>query len=146
MFRPTIWRFDANPFRELQSLQRDMNRIFSNMADSSAMREYPAINAWSGDDSIIVTAELPGIDPDKLNVSVQNSTLILTGSRDFEILKEGEAYHRQERSYGQFTRTLKLPFGVDAEKVEASYKKGILTITLHRMEEEKPKKIVIKAE
>lgn len=146
MFRPTVWRFYADPFRELQSLQRDMNRIFSNMTDASVVKEYPAINAWSGDDRLIVTSELPGIDTEKLNVSVQNDTLTVSGSREPEALKEGEVYHRQERSHGHFTRTLRLPFGVDPGKIDASYKKGILTVVLHRKEEEKPRKIAIKAE
>jgi HSP20 family protein len=108
--------------------------------------EYPAINALTGKESVIVTAELPGINPDKLNIAVQNDTLAISGSRDIEALKEGEVYHRQERSHGQSSRTIKLPFNANADKIDASYKKGVLSITLHRSEVDKPKKIVIKSE
>src|SRR5574340_1059948 len=100
MFRPTIMRFYADPFRELQSLQRDMNRIFSNMVDSSAVQEYPAINAWSGGDRVIITSELPGIDIEKLDIAVHHDAVTLSGSRELDPLKDGDVYHRQERSHG----------------------------------------------
>jgi HSP20 family protein len=123
-----------------------MDRLFSNMRDTLAVGEYPAINALTGKESVILTAELPGINPDKLNIAVQNDTLSISGSRDIDALKEGEVYHRQERSHGQFSRTIKLPFNANPEKVDASYKKGILSITLQRSEADKPKKIAIKSE
>jgi HSP20 family protein len=123
-----------------------MDRLFSNMRETWGIGEYPALNALSGKESVIVTAELPGINPDKLNISVHNDTLSISGSRDIEKLKEGEVYHRQERSHGQFSRTIKLPFNANPERVDASYKKGILSITLQRREADKPKKIAIKSE
>ncbi|HVO66424.1 MAG TPA: Hsp20/alpha crystallin family protein [Syntrophales bacterium] len=134
-----------DPLRELQRLQRDINRTFSGFDSLLAVREYPALNVLQSGQDIIVTAELPGINPDKLNISVVNDSLTLSGSRDPEVLKESEVYHRQERNYGHFSRTINLPFAVDTDKVDASYKKGILTITLPRAEKEKPKKITIKA-
>ncbi len=85
-----------------------------------------------------------GRNLDKLNISIISDTLTLSGLRDSAALKEGEVYHRQERNHGHFSRTINLPFGVDAGKVDASYKKGILKITLPRAEQEKPKKITIK--
>ena len=145
MFGQTIFRLGPEPFRELFNLQRDLNRIFSNMGNVAAVAEYPAMNIWSGDDSVIVTAELSGIEPDKLDIAVSNDVLTLSGSREAEPLNDGQVYHRQERSQGRFSRTTKLPFRVNAENVEASYKKGILKIVLHRAVEESPKKIAIKA-
>jgi HSP20 family protein len=95
---------------------------------------------------ISLTAELPGIDSAQLDISVVGDTLTFNGSRDFEPLREGETYHRQERSGGRFSKTLQLPFQIDAEKVTAKYEKGILKLTLPKTATEKPRKITIKAE
>lgn len=146
MFTPRVWRmgdsFGLLP--ELQRLQRDMNRLFVGIPKAAA--EYPAINVWSGKDDYVLTAELPGIDPAKLEISVVGDTLTFGGSQDFEPLTEGETYHRQERSGGRFSRTLQLPFQINGEKVTAKYDKGVLEILLPRAEAEKPRKIAIKAE
>ncbi|MGA2330755.1 MAG: Hsp20/alpha crystallin family protein [Syntrophales bacterium] len=145
MFGTSFGRFRTAPLGELQRLQRDINRAFSGFDSFLTVHEYPALNVLEGSENVVVTAELPGIHPDNLNIAVVNDTLTLSGSREPGILKEGEVYHRQERNYGHFSRTVRLPFSVAAGKVEASYKKGILTIILPRAEEEKPKKITIKA-
>jgi HSP20 family protein len=105
--------------------------------------DIPALNVWRKQDGTIVTAELPGVDPKTLDISVQANTLVLRGSREPDELKEGETYHRQERGYGQFVRSLRLPHQVDAEKVEASYRKGILRVTLPMAEADKPKQITV---
>lgn len=147
MFIPGMWRVgDAlGLLPEIQRLQRDMNRLFVGMPKAVG-QEHPAINVWSGEDDYILTAELPGIDPARLDISVVGDTLTFSGIQDSESLKEGEAYHRQERSGGRFSRTLQLPFQIDAEKVAAGYEKGIMKITLPRVVAEKPRKIAIKAE
>ena len=145
MFGTSFGRFRIAPFRELQRLQHDINRAFSGFDSLMTVQEYPAVNVWESDYNVVVNAELPGIDPDKLSISVVNDTVTLSGSREPVVVKEEEVYHRQERSHGHFSRTIRLPFSVDAAKVEASYKKGILTIVLPRAEQEKPKKITIKA-
>jgi HSP20 family protein len=145
MFGPGIWRFGriADPMTEMQRLQREMNRLFSGATEVYA-HDFPSVNVWRSENGAIVVAELPGIDPGKLDISVVGDSMTLTGSRELEALKEGESYHRQERIYGRFSRTLQLPFKVDAAKVEAKYEKGVLYITLPRVEAEKPKKIAIK--
>ncbi len=147
MFGPTVWRFGrvTDPFREMQRLQSEMNRLFSS-ADLQVGQEYPPINVWSGEEDAIVTAEIPGTDPTTFDISVIGDTLTISGKVDPELLKEGESYHRQERSYGSFKRILQLPFHVNANKVEARYEKGILRINLPRAEEDKPKKVTIQAE
>jgi HSP20 family protein len=147
MFGPGIWRFGriVDPMTEMQRLQREMNRLFSGATELYA-HDFPAVNVWRGETSAIVMAELPGIDPDKLDISVVGDSLTLSGNRGLETLKEGESYHRQERTHGRFARTLQLPFHVDAAKVQAKYEKGVLQITLPRVEAEKPKKITIKVE
>jgi HSP20 family protein len=132
--------------RELQRMQGEMNRIFSGIGRSSLGQEAPSVNAWVGEADVIVAAELPGVDPGKVDISVVGDTLTISGSREAEKLKEGENYHRQERDFGRFSRTIQLPFHVEAGKVEAKYARGILKITLPRAEADKPRKIAVTAE
>ncbi|MCU0521459.1 MAG: Hsp20/alpha crystallin family protein [Anaerolineae bacterium] len=133
-------------FREAERLRRDMNELFE-MLDRgprlSVAATYPAMNVWTNPDGAIVTAELPGINPEDLEISVQGDTLTLRGNRSADALGEGEAYHRRERGNGQFQRAFQLPFAVDAAKVEATYELGVLSITLPRAESDKPRKIQV---
>ena len=147
MFRPVLWRFGGavDPLREMQRLRQEMNQIFSGL-DHPLSGEFPPVNAWLGEGDIIITAELPGVDPGKVDISVVGDTLTISGSRETEPLKEGENYHRQERGRGIFTRSLQLPFHVEAGKVEAKYDRGILRMTLPRAEADKPRKISVKSE
>lgn len=137
---PSIWR-------EMDQLQREMNRLM----DSSFGRRtfgspsFPAINIWTSEDGQVITAELPGFDPKDIDIDVNADKLTLTGERKFEDVKEGVRYHRQERSYGKFVRSIQLPFMVDTTKVDASMKDGVLEIALHRAEADKPKKITVKS-
>ncbi len=137
----------TNPWREMTRLQREMNRLFSEVAGSgsSVAPGYPAMNVWTNEKGAVVTAELPGVNPDDIDISVVGNTLTLSGGRQPDELKEGEKYHRRERGYGKFTRSLQLPFDVNAGKVDASFSKGVLHISLPRVEEQKPKKITVKA-
>jgi HSP20 family protein len=147
MFGTGLWRFGGmtDSLREMQRLQREMNRIFSGL-DYPLTQEVPPVNAWVGEGDVVVTAELPGVDPGKVDISVVGDTLTISGSRETEPLKEGESYHRQERSHGRFTRTLQLPFPVEVGKVDAKYDKGILRMTLPRAEADKPRKISVRCE
>lgn len=146
MFGTGLWRFGGmDPLREVQRLQREMNRVFSGL-EHPLTQEFPLVNAWVGEGDVIVTAELPGVDPQKVEVSVVGDTLTISGAREGAALKAGETYHRQERSHGRFTRTLQLPFPVETDKVEARYEKGILRMTLPRAEADKPKKISVQCE
>ncbi len=137
--------FGWDPFREIESLRREMNRLFAQTGPWIAPA-FPALNIWVQDHDALVTAELPGVDPQDLDISVDGDALTLSGTRNVDTLKEGESYHRQERSGGSFSRTIQLPFKVEADKVTAKYERGILQITLPRAEEDKPKKIQIKSE
>jgi len=137
-----------SPWREMARLQHEMNRLLSGTSrwpDPSVAPSYPAMNVWTDQDGAVVTAEMPGINADDMDISVQEDTLTLRGNRTPDEVPEGGTYHRRERGTGQFTRSLQLPFQVEAGKVEASYAKGILSITLPRAEADKPKKITIKA-
>ena len=134
----------SDPLREMQRLQQEMNRVFAGVGEKLT-HEVPPVNAWIGESDVIVTAELAGIDPTKVDISVVGDTLTISGSCEAEPLKEGETYQRQERNHGSFSRTLQLPFHVEAGKVEAKYEKGILKITLPRAETDKPRKISVKS-
>ena len=126
-------------------MQGEMNRVFSGMGQS-LNPEVPPVNAWVGEADVIVAAELPGVDPGKVDISVVGDTLTISGSREAESAERGESYHRQERDFGRFSRTIQLPFHVEAGKVEAKYARGILRITLPRAEADKPRKIAVKCE
>lgn len=147
MFRPILWRFGGamDPLREMHRLRQEMNQVFSTL-DHPLGEEFPAVNAWLGQEDIVISAELPGVDPAKVDISVVGDTLTISGFRETEPLKEGESYHRQERRHGRFSRSLQLPFHVEAGKVEAKYDKGILQMTLPRAEADKPRKISVQCE
>jgi len=147
LMRPYVgW---VSPWREMERLRREMNRLFSEWPRSArwtAAPSYPAMNAWTNDDSAIVTAELPGVRPEDIDITVEEDMLTLRGSRQPEEMDEGATFHRRERRFGSFTRTFRLPFEVEADKVEATFKNGVLSITLPRAEADKPKKITVKTE
>lgn len=147
MFGTGLWRLGGitDPLREMQRLQREMNRVFSGL-EQPLSQEVPLVNAWVGEGDVVVTAELPGVDPAKVDISVVGNTLTISGTRDADPLKEGESYHRQERHYGRFSRSLQLPFHVEAGKVEARYERGVLRITLPRAEADKPRKIAVQVQ
>lgn len=122
-----------------------LSRLFSGF-DSQMTYEFPKINMWVDSETAVVTTEIPGLSAEDIDISVVGKSLTLRGSRKVDDLKEGESFHRRERSGGQFEKTVDLPFNVQSDKVDASFSKGILRITLPRAEAEKPKKITIKNE
>lgn len=132
-----------DPVREIDRLQREMNRLFEGTT-SSGRRGYPAVNIWSNPEAAAVTAELPGYDPGDVDISIVGEMLTIKGRRQQPELNNGDHYHRRERAYGDFERSLRLPFAIDSNKVEANFKNGMLQILLPRAEEDKPKKIEIK--
>lgn len=138
-----LWPLD--PLEEVERLHRDVHRLFSGFLPSYAPRVFPPVNVWTGRDDVIVTAEVPGVDPAKLEITVVGDTLTLSGVREPAEAKEGQVINRQERETGSFTRTVQLPFRVDPDKVEATYARGILRINLPRLEADKPKQIPVKA-
>lgn len=129
---------------QMDRLQEEMNRLFSTTR-TVRTSAFPALNIWTGDDHAYLTAELPGIDPTQLDISVNGNELTLKGVRPESQLKDGEAWIRQERDSGTFVRTFEFPFRVESDKVEARYSKGVLYLTLPRAEAEKPKKIQVRA-
>jgi len=133
------WMVD--PLKEMERLRRELGRILGQ--GSSA--EYPLVRISANDEAALVSAEIPGIDPDKLSVAAQGATLTIEGERVAED-GGGARYIRRERGFGRFKRLIRLPFEVDAEKVEAKLSRGVLEIRLPRRESSKPKRIAIKGE
>ncbi len=134
-----------SPWREIERMQQDIGRVLSR-ASAPYAATFPAVNIWASDQDVIATAEIPGIDPAVLDITVKQNVLTISGLRKPEALKDGEVAHRQERLVGDFQRSFRLPFAVDSGKVEANYEKGVLTIRLPRAEADKPKKIAIKSQ
>ena len=131
-------------FREMRRLQDEMNRLTTSTATGTT-GEFPAMNVYASQDAVVLTAELPGVSSEGLDITVHRDTVTIRGERQGE-LEEARAYHRRERRYGRFARTLALPFHVDPDKVEAVLREGVLRLTLHRPEQDKPKRISVKAE
>jgi len=131
----------GSPFRDLRRLQQEMERL---TRSATTPQGFPAINVYAHQDGIVITAELPGVKEDGLDVTVHRDTVTLRGQRQDQ--PEGaQGYHRRERRSGPFGRTFSLPFQVDPERVEAKLSNGILTLTLHRPEQDKPKRIQVSA-
>ena len=140
-----------DPFRELRSLQDEVNRLFSSSFDrrgeSGMMRGAwnPSVDIFENKDQIVLEAELPGMKPEDVNISVENNVLTIHGERKFEKKDENDNFHRVERSYGSFTRSFTLPPTVSSENVEATFDNGVLRLALAKREEAKPRRIEIRA-
>ncbi|HEX5483396.1 MAG TPA: Hsp20/alpha crystallin family protein [Terriglobia bacterium] len=138
------------PFRDLVATQDRFNRLF-NGAFSNVFGEEnltsrawaPPVDIYETDHDLVLKAELPGIDPKDLDIRVENGTLYLKGERKHESETKEENYHRIERSYGSFVRTFALPNSISTENVKADYKDGVLTLTMAKREEAKPKTIKV---
>lgn len=145
-----IYTWPRNPwsiFDNLESMQEGINRLFNDRGNERALRRsrptFPPLNVWASADGLIIDAELPGIDPKDVDVSVLGDELTLRGKVNVQDPREGEVYHRRERPAGEFARTLKLSFRADAGRVNANYKNGVLRLTVPRSEAEKPRKIAV---
>lgn len=136
----------ASPWREVRRMQREMERLMNRTSlGVDAAPCYPAMNVWTNEEGAVATAELPGLNPDEIDIAVEGDTLTVSGVRAPEDVGEGARYHRRERGCGRFTRSFQLPFQVQGDAVEATFERGVLRIHLPRAEEDKPKKISVKA-
>ena len=138
------------PFRDLMTTQREFDRLFKEAfsplfgeGELSTRTWAPPVDIYENADNIVLKAELPGIDPKDVEIRVEDNTLYLKGERKFEQEVKEENYHRVERSYGSFARSFSLPNSIAADKVVADYKDGLLTLTMPKREEAKPKTIKI---
>jgi HSP20 family protein len=141
--RRDVW----DPFASLAEIQDEMNRIF----DTSLRRHSgfdavfsPAIDVVAEEDNVVVKADLPGLTKDDVSVTLQDNYLTIRGEKKHETEQKEANYFLSERIYGSFTRTIELPLAVDAKKIEARFKDGVLHVTLPKTEEAKPKQIDVK--
>jgi HSP20 family protein len=131
-------------------MQQEMNRLFDEFFGErrTGMTEgqwVPAVDVSENESEMVVRAELPGMTHDDIEVNLQDNVLTLKGEKKQERKEDKENFHCLERSYGSFTRSFSLPAGVKQEDIKATFKDGILEISLPKAEEEKPKKIAITA-
>lgn len=130
----------SDPFALMRRLSRDLDPW-----QPVSARGFPAVNIWQGGESTAVTAELPGVAPADIDIQVKEDLLTISGERKPPQTDGEAAWLRRERGYGRFSRVIRLPYRVDADKVEARFEDGVLQVELHRPDEDKPRRIEIKA-
>jgi HSP20 family protein len=135
-----------NPARELAAMEVDrLNQMFSDFYGGLSRSWVPAVDVYETDNhEFVLKAELPEVKREDIAITFDNGVLTLKGERQVELETSGERYHRVERQHGSFTRSFTLPATVDAARIQASYKDGVLTIRVPQREEAKPKQIEIK--
>ncbi|MBN2291025.1 MAG: Hsp20/alpha crystallin family protein [Pirellulales bacterium] len=136
---------------EMNRLQHEMNRLFNRFGLAESNDEfrvapsYPALDLWQDGENLYVEAELPGLELDDLEIYVTGGNeLTLKGKREAPVVEDG-TWHRRERGFGNFSRVMTLPHNVNAEKVDATLKNGVLTVTLPKLENSKHRRITVKA-
>lgn len=140
-----------NPVREMMTLRNDFDRLFENFMDSPEFHENRgldwglALDVTENENNFTIKASVPGINPDDIDITLSNNVLTIKGEFKEENNVEEEKYHLRERRSGSFGRSVTLPVSVDADAVEADYDNGVLTLTVPKAEEVKPRRISIKA-
>ena len=139
------------PVRELDTLQGEVNRLFDTFfggtgggnGGSRSRRWVPAMDLVETEDALVLKADLPGLERDDVSIEVKDNVLTVSGQRDAEHSEKADGYYRVERAFGSFSRSLALPDGVEADKVNASFDKGVLEVTIPKPEERKPHRVEI---
>jgi HSP20 family protein len=145
----TLQRWD--PFRDLLNLQNEMTRLFNRATGDTASGEagwgawVPALDINESPEAYTVYTELPGVTPDQVDVTVNEGTLTIRGERKFYEAQDEENFHRVERRFGSFQRSITLPQAVKSDAIEAAFKDGVLTVTIPKAETAKPRRIEVKA-
>jgi len=139
----TLW----NPWREMNRLRHEVDQLISydGWPAPHGQVTFPPVNVWQNQEGLMLTAELPGVDPAQLDVSLEKDVLTISGQRGEAVGAAEENYVRRERGFQPFKRTVELPFEVNPDKCDASYERGVLTVKLERAPELQPKKLTIKA-
>jgi len=141
-----------DPWKDFGSLQERINRMFDDTirtlypTDGEELEKgtwAPAVDIYETNDSFVVSADLPGLNKDEIQIDLKDNTLTLKGEKKFEEKVSKDNYIRIERAYGSFVRSFTLPQNVDPEKIKAKYKEGVLEITIPKKEEAKPKQIKV---
>src|ERR1044071_5654383 len=138
------------PFREMSTLQNEMNRLFNTVFDTQApnggstlRRWMPAMDLVETEESFVLRADLPGMTEDDVKIEFEDGTLTVSGERKAEHESKNEGYYRVERAFGSFSRSLTLPQGVDPESVTAKFENGVLEVRVPKPEARKPRRIEI---
>jgi HSP20 family protein len=124
-------------------MDRAFNRVFHDAPGTAGGDVFPPVNVWEDEDHLFLEAELPGLSMESLEIYVKDKDLVLSGERKSDD-REGASFHRRERGVGRFSRTLRLPINVNSENVEARLRDGVLSLTLPKAEEAKPRKIEVR--
>ena len=144
---PARPNFDS-PFADFDQVRREMLRLldsaFGESTEEVNAGVFPPLNLTQDDENFYVCAEIPGVNPTELSISALRNRLSLSGKREIPREHERVSYHRKERAEGSFSRTLTLPTEIDAERVDARYTDGILTVTLPKAEAAKPRQIAVR--
>ena len=139
-----IIRWD--PFREMTGMQDQVDRLWRGLLEGRRQESWlPAVDVFDTKEAVVLKAELAGMKPEEIEIEVEDNVLTIKGERRFEEKVDEERYYRVERRFGSFQRSLALPQGVRADEIDAAYDDGILTVTVPKAEEEKPKKIEVTA-
>jgi len=131
-------------FRDLSNLRREIDSVF-NRTGYTGRNSFPLVNLYETSEDLKLVAELPGLTRENIDITLHNDTLTLKGHRDEKNYGEKVTALRQERSTGQFTKDFRLPIALEKDKISATFSDGMLTITIPKAEEAKPKKIMIQA-
>jgi HSP20 family protein len=137
-----------DPIRELDSLQGDMNRLFDRFFEgrapnSGSRRWIPAMDLVEIEDALVLRGDLPGMTEEDVDIEIKDNVLTVSGERKSENEEKGEGFHRVERAFGRFSRSLNLPQGIDPEKVEAKFDNGVLEVRIPKPAEAKPTRVQI---
>ncbi len=143
-----IIRWD--PFRDIITLREKMNRLFEDAVVSRGEEKdmisstwTPSVDIYETGNELVLTAEVPGVEEENIEIKIEDNTLSLKGERKFEKETKEENYHRIERSYGSFYRSFTIPRNVDQEKIKAEHDSGVLRITMPKKPESKPKTVKV---
>jgi len=147
-----ITRWD--PMRDVFGLTARMNQLFDAQARCKSTSDeptteaawVPAVDVRETGDSLVLSMEIPGIDPETVDIAVENNSLTVSGERTFDSAEEGENYHRVERAFGSFARSFRLPNRFEAESIDARSRHGVLTLVIPKREEAKPRSIKVQVE
>ncbi len=130
-------------FDDLMGMQDSFNRLFSDRGFRSTAGEYPPIKVWGSENGIVVDVEAPGVDPKDVDLSIDGTVLTVKGRRSLPEDARERAYHSRERFYGEFSRSLTLPYRAETGKVKAAYRHGVLRVRIPRAEEDRPKRVAL---
>jgi HSP20 family protein len=145
-FGTPSWQIQS-PFEELELMRRQMDQLFRSVPEKRLERDaagvFPAINLSEDSNNFFIRAELPGVSAEDINIQAVKNSLTISGERKFEEEDSEAKYHRREREAGKFSRALTIPGDIDADKVQAKLRNGLLTLTVPKAEKAKPKQISV---